>query len=279
LERYLHFLLDQSRPLRPVLQFNRVDFRLSWLRARFPEATILHLYRDPRDQWLSMVKDVPVASLANPDGNTNYDLAVWAVSLSGSFPFLVGAHIQHSYERHYLIWKLSCLMGSHGADLSLSYERDFQETPLSGLEKLLQAVGANPGAATELAPSIVKTVRTVRAGAPSTEEFLRMETSCDELLARLGLTDRFGKTPLADIRRDFKSAWAPFEDQAHEAAVRLSSQAFSRFRSHYLDTVSVLRQLDQNAQNVVNALAEKERQFRELRKALGQAPDEIENRN
>jgi len=45
-------LIDHA-PGRAVLQFNDVDLRLPWLRARFPEADILHVYRHPRDQWCS----------------------------------------------------------------------------------------------------------------------------------------------------------------------------------------------------------------------------------
>ena len=50
-------LLIQAAPARPVLQFNRVDFRLAWLRHQFPQAHLLHLFRHPRDQWLSALRD------------------------------------------------------------------------------------------------------------------------------------------------------------------------------------------------------------------------------
>jgi hypothetical protein len=83
----------------------------------------------PRDQWRSMTRGMADDRAADPDENTNYDLVLWAVALSEVFPFLVGPHIRHSYERHYLIWKLSYLMGVRCSTVSLSYDDDFQRDP------------------------------------------------------------------------------------------------------------------------------------------------------
>ena len=265
LEAYLRFLVERSR-LRPVLQFNRVDFRLPWLRRRFPEAAIVHLFRNPRDQWLSMVKEVPDDSIADPNENTNYDLVIWAASLSSSFPFLVGPHIRHSYERHYLLWKLSYLMGSRCADVSLSYDADFQDHPEVGVRKLLEAVGASPDIAPLWTGAIVHPVRPPRSGVPSPADFDSMEQSCNQLLDRLGLISRFGNATLAEIRRNCAPVWRPFEEQAPKEAARLACLVFSRLRSHYLDVVNRLRQVGRNSENVVNELAEREKQLRALNK-------------
>lgn len=54
MEAYLRFLIDSS-PRRPVMKFVRATFRVEWLRARFPDATIIRLVRRPRDVWRSMV--------------------------------------------------------------------------------------------------------------------------------------------------------------------------------------------------------------------------------
>src|SRR6267142_3164981 len=59
LKRYIEILIERA-PERAVLQFNRVDFRLAWLRAHFPSAKIIHLYRHPREQWLSIFRGGPV---------------------------------------------------------------------------------------------------------------------------------------------------------------------------------------------------------------------------
>ena len=57
LKRYVEILIERA-PGRPVLQFNRIDFRLPWFRRHFPDAKIVHLYRHPRDQWCSALMDV-----------------------------------------------------------------------------------------------------------------------------------------------------------------------------------------------------------------------------
>ena len=53
MEAYLRFLIDSS-PQRPVLKFTRATFRVEWLREKFPDSTIVHLERRPRDIWTSM---------------------------------------------------------------------------------------------------------------------------------------------------------------------------------------------------------------------------------
>lgn len=263
LASYLQFLLARSAPARPLLQFNRMDFRLPWLRAKFPDAFVVHLFRNPREQWLSMTRNVPDDRLADPDENSDYDLVVWAVALSSAFPFLVGPHLCHSYERHYLIWKLSHLVGCRYADLSMSYDHDFVSAPERGVRTLFDAVGVAASAVGELPSSIRAPSRSVRTGAPSLREFEAMEASCDRLLLQLGLTDRLGATSLSDIRHDYGAAWAPFTREVHEAVLRLSGVTYSRLRSRYLEAVTALRQLGQNARNVQNQLATKERLLRE----------------
>ena len=109
---------------RPVLQFNRIDFRLPWLRHHFPNAKFLHLFRHPRDQWLSFLTD---KELMNKDAviDTYEDafyLDVWCQDLSQHFPFLSQENTPHPYQRFYYLWKLSYLYGNKYADLSISFE-------------------------------------------------------------------------------------------------------------------------------------------------------------
>jgi len=54
LENYIQLLIEHA-PNQAVLQFNRIDFRLPWIRRHFPAAKIIHLYRHPRDQWCSFL--------------------------------------------------------------------------------------------------------------------------------------------------------------------------------------------------------------------------------
>lgn len=110
---------------RPVLQFNRIDFRLAWFKHYFPNAKILHLYRHPRDQWCSFLTD---KRLMNKDDvvqsyQDNFYLESWCQDLSKHFPFLTKAMTPHPYQRFYYLWKLSYLFGQHYADHSICYEK------------------------------------------------------------------------------------------------------------------------------------------------------------
>src|SRR5262249_39028316 len=58
LHRYLSYLIETAftRRSKVLLKFNRATFRLAWLRAQFPEATVVHIWRAPEAQWRSVVR-------------------------------------------------------------------------------------------------------------------------------------------------------------------------------------------------------------------------------
>lgn len=126
LERYITELISRANG-RAVLQFNRVDFRLPWLRAHFPEARILHLYRHPREQWMSILGkgaqiglDFTIESSLDAGGDGFYTLE-WARDLRHVFPFLEPEG-RHPYELHYLLWRLSYSFGRAYSHKSVCYE-------------------------------------------------------------------------------------------------------------------------------------------------------------
>jgi len=125
MQRYLELLIEKA-PGRPVLQFNEMDLRLPWLRARFPGARILHIFRHPRDQWCSTLGRNLASSashtlrhFAAADG---FYLLRWGEDLQRYFPFLTLEQHAHPYELFYQIWKLSYLFGRLHADVSISFE-------------------------------------------------------------------------------------------------------------------------------------------------------------
>ncbi len=126
LAEYLRVLIRSAREL-PVLQFNRVDFRLSWLRHVFPEAHLVHLFRNPRDQWLSALR--PPAAFgphAAKEGFAEHDhffLGEWVTDLAVQFPLLNWQHVEHPYGLFYMLWKLSYVWGKTYSDLSIAYEQ------------------------------------------------------------------------------------------------------------------------------------------------------------
>ncbi len=111
---------------RPVLQFNRIDFRLKWLRVNFPNAKIIHFFRDCREQWMSMQNDggpVPCDYVISETSVFDlYYLLTWAQDLRHIFPFLNPVDAKHPYALHYYLWRLSYSFGKHYAGYSLAYE-------------------------------------------------------------------------------------------------------------------------------------------------------------
>jgi hypothetical protein len=123
MKKFICQLVERAKG-RPILQFNRIDFRLPWLKHHFPNAKFLHLYRHPRDQWLSFLTD---KKLMNKDKvkDTYQDafyLDIWCQDLSQHFPFLSKNATPHPYQRFYYLWKLSYLYGLKCSDLSVSFE-------------------------------------------------------------------------------------------------------------------------------------------------------------
>jgi hypothetical protein len=143
MKRFVEVLAERA-PARPVLQFNRVDLRLPWLRREFPNATLLHLYRHPRDQWVSALLDPAKFRSADPAAafaaHDHFYVRAWARDLKHAFPFLDERRGEHPYRTFYWLWKLSYLFGRRYADHSLSFE-SLVGDPEPTLARLNEALG------------------------------------------------------------------------------------------------------------------------------------------
>jgi hypothetical protein len=144
---YIRVLVDRA-PGRAVLQFNRIDFRLPWIRRTFPSAYLVHLYRHPRNQWCSTVGDLascPIDSRLR-DFRDGFYLLPWAADLRHRFPFLDVSEDTHPYRLFYYIWKLSYVFGTRWADHSLAFESltTNPEAELTALFKKIALEGADP---------------------------------------------------------------------------------------------------------------------------------------
>ncbi|MGL4462041.1 MAG: hypothetical protein ACRC1K_07795, partial [Planctomycetia bacterium] len=142
LRRYIAELTRRAAGL-PVLQFNRVDFRLPWLKAQFPRAKILHLYRNPRDQWCSTLKATdpfpPTGRLGDFKPSDGFYLLRWAEDLRRPFPVLRLPPDRHPYELFHLIWRLSHAYGTVYADWSIPYETLAADPP-AALRPVVEAL-------------------------------------------------------------------------------------------------------------------------------------------
>ena len=185
MQEYIERLVEHADG-RPVLQFNRVDFRLPWLRRTFPNARIVHIYRHPRDQWCSVLQsperfspDGRMADFAPVDG---FYLRRWATDLKYQFPFLDEKRISHPYELHYYLWKLSWLYGQTFADLSVCFE-ELTTNPETGLVELCLTCGLDVEHAENLIPLIEPPPFVKWRAYADDEWFVRHEERCETVLA------------------------------------------------------------------------------------------------
>ena len=128
MKSYICELINKANG-RPVLQFNRIDFRLPWLKQNFPNAKFIHLHRHPRDQWYSFLTDKELMTKDNIE-NTYVDgfyLNTWCDDLAKHFPFIDQRTTKHPYQRFYYLWKLSYLYGKKESDQSISLKQLMQE--------------------------------------------------------------------------------------------------------------------------------------------------------
>jgi hypothetical protein len=172
---------------RPVLQCNRIDFRLPWFRRHFPAARVVHLYRHPRDQWCSSLMGSPfppTGTMAEFRGHDRFYLLSWARDLAHHFPFLDEGAVEHPYQSFYYIWKLSYLFGRKYAHHSLSMEA-IVERPEATLLELFQAVAVDPAGQDmqQLQSLIVRQELGKWRKYAGDEWFRRHEAVCEAVLA------------------------------------------------------------------------------------------------
>jgi len=182
---YLRRLIDQA-PGRAVLQFNRADFRLPWLRCHFPAARVIHLYRHPRDQWCSSLVDAdrfpPSGSMADFRSHDHYYLLAWASDLSHWFPFLDPRRASHPYELFFYLWQLSYLMGRRYAHASFAFE-SLCADPARELPRLLAAASVE-GCAIEPLQALIVPQKSRWQEWADNAWFAEHESRCVEVLAR-----------------------------------------------------------------------------------------------
>jgi len=153
LVRYIDTVIN-STDKTVIFQFNRVDFRLRWLRKYFKNAKILHLYRNPRDQWLSTLKDskgLISNSILATDFivHDKFFLLMWCKDLAPKFPFLTYQPDRYAYDLFYLLWRLSYIYGQSDADYSICFE-DLVNEPVEIFSNITTQFDLKPVSADEL---------------------------------------------------------------------------------------------------------------------------------
>jgi hypothetical protein len=194
MKRFIEVLIEKA-PGRPVLQFNRIDFRLPWIKHNFPRAKIVHLYRNPRDQWCSSLmepKCVPAdATMSEFRAHDKFYLTRWAADLKYQFPFLDERTISHPYELFYYIWKLSYLFGVKYADHSLQFE-ELVEKPDAKLIELFRVLDIQNIDLEKLKALVTKVDIGKWQDYANDAWFKRHESACEEVLAGFFAKEKIG---------------------------------------------------------------------------------------
>ena len=141
--QYVQGLIDAATA-RPVLQFNRIDFRTGFLKEKFPGSMFVHLTRNPRDTWLSTLRGTendPAWNLLTYWSHCKFYLLNWYQDLVTAFPQLYrSAEQTHPYEVHYLIHRLSTLFSARDCAVFVQYE-DMEQDLAGTMADLMRAIG------------------------------------------------------------------------------------------------------------------------------------------
>lgn len=208
LKKYLDHLISLSAPSVPVLQFNRMDLRLGWLKHYYPEAMMVHIYRQPIPLWFSCRKHLSMSGQRDESHPDAYDLMQWSASLSELFPMLCPKSGRHSYYRHYFIYVLSRLMAQSYADYSFSLEQDVFESSHM-LDKLSELCSLNTEQKNRL-EKLIHVPEPLNTG-DDLQELTAIQENVDEMLQDTGLANYFpGATP-NQIRSLHADYWQQFK--------------------------------------------------------------------
>lgn len=128
LHRYLSYLIGTAfgRSDKVLLKENRVTFRLGWLRQHFPQAKIIHIYRDRDAQWKSIVRRSQAYFRRENVGQdevtfNGMSIARWCDDLQSTYPELASKNSRSGYERFCKLWELSYHTNRRFADISVNY--------------------------------------------------------------------------------------------------------------------------------------------------------------
>ncbi|MBZ2167689.1 sulfotransferase [Marinobacter sp. F4216] len=167
----------------PVLQFNRVDFRLGWLRNAFPDSSIIHIYRNPRDQWCSSLwgdQNYTKYSKGDQGFNDRFYLNTWVMDLTKQFPFLSEYEDKHRYYHFYMLWKLSYCYGQKYSNSSVSLE-DLSNNPSPEIDRILSDINIKP-CFHKLDLSFIEPPRSTWRDYADENWFQKIEQDCEEVL-------------------------------------------------------------------------------------------------
>lgn len=212
LKNYIQYLIDNSGDEIPVLQFNRIDLRLSWIKNNFPDAKIIHIQRESFGLWKSSRKhiktDINQENESFPDA---YDLLQWSVDLAKNFPMLQAQENRNGYYRHYFIWKLSTMLAKVNCDINLNLEGDFFNSR-NGI-KILSNHFKWDKQSNNKAAELVKIPSSANQVLKKEQQYKEIEKLIDNEFTQLGLNKLFPSSKLSSIQHEYEKHWLQYECQ------------------------------------------------------------------
>ncbi len=215
LESYIKHLILLSGSKTPVLQFNRVDLRLGWLRAKFPQARIIHIERNPLQLYYSQRKHIDEDSRHQEDYWDAYELMPWCHGLYQEFPFLLdGAPDQHAFYRFYALYQLSKWNAAKYANQSINLDVDvFQSDAF--IAKLNQVVPLSLQQQSQI-KAMTHVPEQRMFAAEYVEAMANIMTTVDLKLAEAGLTENFPHRSLLAIQFQHPDFWSQFKSSQQD---------------------------------------------------------------
>jgi len=258
LKDYLGFILASVPEKLKVLQFNRVDYRLGWLKFNFPQALIVNLRRNPRDIYASYVnshlkrKGIGVQQKKiefNPDDNIGYlyhlDEYINVLDRYSIIP-INSIEKLNDYEKVYLLNKLSNLWADNFADLVIEYE-NLIDNPVSILRMIVSQIkGFKLNFATEIIEARKDRVN-VWQNYHAEAWFQACESKCDRIL------EQRLSSPLS---QKF-TLMTPAELEQTQVLLHQSRKELEQFKSQMRHTETLLTQSPVQVQQIPEKVKQK----------------------
>ena len=209
LESYIRHLIDLSEPEVPVLQFNRVDLRLPWLKRKFPAAKIIHIERNPIQLYYSQRKHIGSDHLHDASYWDAYELVPWTFAIKENFSCLFLPDSNHAFFPFYVIYQLSRKMAVLHSDVSINLD-----THVFQSDEFIQHVSNVISLSNEQKHEI-KTMTHVPHipvfDEVLTDDLAKIMTEVEMLLMQSGLMEAFGELSLKEIKAQNEEFWQNFE--------------------------------------------------------------------
>ncbi|MCF6289158.1 MAG: sulfotransferase [Proteobacteria bacterium] len=210
LKRYIQFLIDNSGDKTPVLQFNRIDLRLPWIKNNFPNATLITIARDSFALWKSTRKHIKTSPYYEHESFPDaYDLLQWSVELAKKFPMLQAQNNRSGYYRYFFIWKLTSMLAKANADIRLNLENDFLHT-YNGVDTLAKKFNWDKSTQ-NVVNNLIKKPTSMQQPLQKDTRHLTTEGIINKEFEDLGLVALFPSNNLSTIKKEYCQAWQKYQ--------------------------------------------------------------------